>query len=86
MYGEVSRFRPERFLDAVRFPGSFVSRREANSNEHVGSTIFFLNSEFMKEESASLAARSSCERRGRHCRTGSQDSTTWCSDVEPESS
>ena len=57
VYGEVSRFRPERFLTLFDFPDpSFHAEKRIPTNTSV-QRLFFLNSEFMKEESASLAAR-----------------------------
>jgi len=57
VYGEVSRFRPERFLTLFDFPDpSFHAEKRIPTNTSV-QRLFFLNSEFIKEESASLAAR-----------------------------
>jgi hypothetical protein len=57
VYGEVSRFRPERFLTLFDFPDpSFHAERRIPTNTSV-QRLFFLNSEFMKEQSASLAVR-----------------------------
>jgi hypothetical protein len=57
VYGEVSRFRPERFLTLFDFPDpSFHSEKRVSTNTSV-QRLFFLNSEFIKDESASLAAR-----------------------------
>ena len=57
VYGEVSRFRPERFLTLFDFPDpSFHAEKRIPTNTSV-QRLFFLNSEFMKDESASLAAR-----------------------------
>jgi len=57
VYGEVSRFRPERFLTLFDFPDpSFHAEKRIPTNTSV-QRLFFLNSEFMKDESASLAVR-----------------------------
>jgi mono/diheme cytochrome c family protein len=57
VYGEVSRFRPERFLTLFDFPDpSFHAEKRIPTNTSV-QRLFFLNSEFMKDESSCLAAR-----------------------------
>jgi hypothetical protein len=57
VYGEISRFRPERFLTLFDFPDpSFHAEKRIPTNTSV-QRLFFLNSEFMKDESASLAVR-----------------------------
>jgi hypothetical protein len=57
VYGEVSRFRPERFLTLFDFPNpSIHAERRIPTNTSV-QRLFFLNSEFIKKQSASLAAR-----------------------------
>ncbi len=57
VYGEVSRFRPERFLTLFDFPDpSFHAEKRIPTNTSV-QRLFFLNSELIKGQSASLAAR-----------------------------
>jgi hypothetical protein len=57
VYGEVSRFRPEHLLTLFDFPDpSFHAEKRIPTNTSV-QRLFFLNSEFMKDESVSLAVR-----------------------------
>ena len=71
VYGEVSRFRPERFLTLFDFPDpSFHSEKRIPTNTSV-QRLFFLNSEFIKK-SRRAWRREFARRRGRHRRTGSR--------------
>ena len=57
VYGEVSRFRPERYLTLFDFPDpSFHAEKRMPTNTSV-QRLFFLNSDFIKQQSADLAAR-----------------------------
>jgi hypothetical protein len=57
VYGEVSRFRTERFLTLFDFPDPSIHAEKRVSTNTSVQRLFFLNSEFMKDESANLAAR-----------------------------
>jgi hypothetical protein len=57
VYGEVSRFRTERFLTLFDFPDPSIHAEKRVSTNTSVQRLFFLNSDFMKEQSASLAVR-----------------------------
>ena len=57
VYGEVSRFRPERFLTLFDFPDPSIHAEKRIPTNTSVQRLFFLNSEFMKQQSASLATR-----------------------------
>ena len=54
VYGEVSRFRPERFLTLFDFPDPSIHAEKRMPTNTSVQRLFFLNSEFMKHKSARL--------------------------------
>jgi hypothetical protein len=57
VYGEISRFRPERFLTLFDFPEPSIHAEKRTPTNTSVQRLFFLNSDFMKEQAASVAAR-----------------------------
>ena len=57
IYGEVSRFRTERLLTLFDFPNPSIHAEKRVATNTSVQRLFFLNSEFIKKQSSSLAER-----------------------------